>query len=119
MRFLGERADLPALLAAADLFVLPSRNEGSPYVLLEALALGRPIVATAVGDVAATLAGVADAGLVPAGDTGALAAAIDRRLRAGGETAGPAGSAGEAVGGRRSAARMADETAAFYAELLP
>jgi glycosyltransferase involved in cell wall biosynthesis len=119
VRFLGERADLPALLAAADLFVLPSRNEGSPYVLLEALALGRPIVATAVGDVAATLAGVADAGLVPAGDTGALAAAIDRRLRAGGETAGPAGSGGEAVGGRRSAARMADETAAFYADLLP
>ena len=119
VHFLGERHDLPALLAAADLVVLPSRHEGSPYVLLEALALGRPIVATAVGDIAVTLAGEADAGLVPAGDSAALAVAIDRRLRAGGQATGRAAGTGEALAGRRSAARMADETAAFYAELLP
>ena len=121
VRFLGERGDLAALFAAADLFVLPSRSEGSPYVLLEAMALGLPVVATAVGDVAEMLGGEAASGapgLVPPGNAPALAAAIRHRLRSAGESRGCAQPAHADATGRRSAARMVEETAAFYAEVL-
>jgi glycosyltransferase involved in cell wall biosynthesis len=78
--FLGHRSDVPDLLAASDLLVLPSLFEGLPISVLEAMAAQRPVVATAIGgtDEAVTheLTGV----LVPPADPAALAAAI-RRLR--------------------------------------
>jgi len=78
-RFLGVRHDVPALLAAADVFVLPSRWEGQPLILQEALRAGRPIVATDVGGVP-DLTGPSGALLVPAGDPAALAGAVLRVL---------------------------------------
>jgi glycosyltransferase involved in cell wall biosynthesis len=78
-RFLGPRDDVPALLAAADVFVLPSNWEGQPLVLQEALLAGVPIVATDVGGVR-VLTGDQAAVLVPAGDPGALAGAVRRVL---------------------------------------
>ena len=77
--FGGWSDDVPALLARADVFVLPSEWEGQPLVLQEALAAGRPIVATEVGGVRA-LTGDDAAVLVPPGDPAALAAAILRVL---------------------------------------
>ena len=79
VRFLGHRADVPALLAAADVFVLPSVWEGQPLILQEALLAGRPIVATRVGGIP-DLTGEDGALLIPPGDPAALAAAVRRVL---------------------------------------
>jgi glycosyltransferase involved in cell wall biosynthesis len=78
-RFLGYREDARDVFAAADVIALPSLTEGLPLTALEALALGRCVVASAVGelpDVLAEGAGV----LVPPGDPAALSDAL-RRLR--------------------------------------
>jgi len=74
-RFPGHRDDIPALLAAAAVFVLPSTWEGQPLVLQEALRAGVPIVATRAGGTP-MLTGEDAALLVPAGDPGRLADAV-------------------------------------------
>jgi glycosyltransferase involved in cell wall biosynthesis len=73
-RFPGQRDDVPALLAAAAVFVLPSVWEGQPLILQEALRAGVPVVATRVGGIP-ELTGQ-DAILVPAGDPDRLADAV-------------------------------------------
>ena len=74
VRWLGLRRDVPALLDAADGFVLSSAWEGMPLALGEAMAMEKPVVATDVGGVREL---VGDAGvIVPAKDSGALAAAM-------------------------------------------
>lgn len=73
--FLGERDDIPAILKAIDLLVLPSHWECLPIVILEALAAGCPIVATKVGGVPEVLDGLGWP-LVPPGDPKGLAEAI-------------------------------------------
>ena len=80
VHLLGLRADVPAVLAAADVFVLPSLSEGLPLALLEAMFAGRPIVATDVGEVSVALAHGEAGVLVEAGNPAALAAALDRLL---------------------------------------
>jgi glycosyltransferase involved in cell wall biosynthesis len=73
--FLGQRDDVPALLAAAAVFVLPSRWEGQPLVLQEALRAGSAIVAARVGGIPA-LTGEDAALLIPPDDPARLAAAV-------------------------------------------
>jgi glycosyltransferase involved in cell wall biosynthesis len=75
VRFAGQRADVLALLAAADVFVLPSAWEGQSLVLQEALRAGVPIVATRVGGIA-ELTGPDAAVLVPPGDARRLADSV-------------------------------------------
>ena len=74
MQCLGLRRDIPALLDAADAFVLSSAWEGMPLVLAEAMAMEKPIVATDVGGVRELLGDTAQ--LVPAANPQALAAAM-------------------------------------------
>lgn len=78
VHLLGWRTDRAELLAAADVVVLPSRWEGSPLAVQEALRAGRPLVATSVGGVPALTRGAAE--LVPPDDPAALAAAVSRVL---------------------------------------
>jgi glycosyltransferase involved in cell wall biosynthesis len=73
--FLGERSDVADLLCAADVFVLPSRREGMPGSVIEALALETPVVATNLPQVR-EVTGDDAAILVPVGDPAKLAAAM-------------------------------------------
>jgi glycosyltransferase involved in cell wall biosynthesis len=78
--FAGQRPSAWPFFALADIFVLPSRSEGSPLVLLEAMQARLPIVATSVGAVPDTVQNGISALLVPPRDPAALAAAVTRLL---------------------------------------
>jgi glycosyltransferase involved in cell wall biosynthesis len=77
---LGRRDDIPALLAAADLLCLPSREEGLGLAALEAMAAGLPVVATRVGGLAEVVEDGKTGLLVPPGDRAALANALRELL---------------------------------------
>jgi len=115
--FLGSRDDVPALLRAADVAVLPSAAEALPMSLLESMALGTPVVATAVGDVRWLLERTGGGICVPAGDEDAFAEACgallgDAELR---RRLGDAGVAGVA---EFDVPRMAERYAALFAAAL-
>ena len=80
VRFLGPlgRDDVLRLFAAADAAVLPSAWENFPHAVVEALAVGTPVIATAVGGVAEVVRDGENGLLVPAGDAAALAGAMQR-----------------------------------------
>lgn len=75
VQFLGTRADVADLHCAADVLVLPSRREGSPGVLLEAMAMGTPVVAAAIPQVD-EIVDETMARLVPVDDAEGLSAAL-------------------------------------------
>ena len=80
IEFLGHRDDVPALLAAADMFVLPSRSEAFPNGAIEAMAAGLPVVASAVGGLLDLIEDGRTGVLVPADDPAALALEVQRLL---------------------------------------
>jgi glycosyltransferase involved in cell wall biosynthesis len=81
LRMLGYRTDIPALMAAADIFTLPSRFEGLPMSVIEAMLTGLPVVATNVRGPAEQVVDGVTGLSVPAGDPTALGAALGRLVR--------------------------------------
>jgi glycosyltransferase involved in cell wall biosynthesis len=76
VQLLGRREDVPDLLAASDVVCLTSAVEATPIVLLEAMAAGRPVLATAVGGVGQVVGDGVNGVLVPAGNEQAFANAL-------------------------------------------
>ncbi len=118
--FLGHLEDPVPLLASCDVYVHPSRSEGAPGAVLEALAQERVVVASGVGGVEHILA-LEDGGtagfLVPSEDARALAAAIVSALTDAARAQARRGS--ESVRTRFSIDAMADATLAAYRECVP
>jgi glycosyltransferase involved in cell wall biosynthesis len=100
--FAGERADVERLLPTMDVFVLSSREEGIPNALLEAMAAGRPVIATAVGGTPEVVRAGETGWLVPPGAPEPLAVAIEEAL------AHPAEAARRGAAGRRAAVEHLD-----------
>jgi glycosyltransferase involved in cell wall biosynthesis len=118
VHFCGWRRDLAAVYGDLDVVVNASRNEGTPVALIEALAAGRPVVATRVGGTPDLLGQGAYGLLVPPADPEALAAAILEAL------ADPASARARAEAGRvrvlarYSSSRLIDDMDALYRDLL-
>ena len=116
--FLGHRTDIPELLAACDVFALPSLYEGSSLAVLEAMAAGRPVVSSAIGGTDELLSDGESGLLVPPGDSRALAEAL-RRLLGDGELRAALGQAGRARAERDfSREAMAGRVTGIYRRLL-
>jgi glycosyltransferase involved in cell wall biosynthesis len=117
VHFTGHREDVAALIAGMDVFVLPSLNEGMGRVLVMAMALGKPIVASRTGGVPELL-GNGEAGvLVPPGNPDALAAVVNDLL-ANPERAKPLAEAGRRRAPLYSTRVMIESLEKLYRELM-
>jgi glycosyltransferase involved in cell wall biosynthesis len=117
VRLAGFRDDADAFLAAADVVVSSSTMEGTSGVILDALALGKPVVATSAGGTAEVLQDGRSGYLVPVGDATAMGTRIAELLLD------PALAAGMGEGGRQRAAdysidRTVDRTLEVYRRVL-
>jgi len=116
--FLGYQEEVAPFYAAFDAMILPSINEGTPVSAIEALAAGRPVVATRVGGVPDVVREGEDGFLVEAGDVDALADRL-ARLAADPELRERLGAAGRArVIPRYSVERLVDDIDLLYRSLL-
>jgi len=117
VQFLGDRRDIPAVLAALDVSVVPSDSESLSNVVLESMAAGVSVVATSVGgniELVSEERGL----LVPPNDERALAAAIERLLRSPALRATLAQNAREFVQANFSMPRIQERYEALYCKLL-
>ena len=119
VRFLGTRDDVPALMNAADVFVMSSWWEGLPLVLLEASAVGLPIVATDVGGNAEIVAHEVSGLILPPRDSAALTTALTRVLRMRPDERRRMGEAGRSrIEAEYDIERTLDVWESIYAELV-
>ena len=116
--FLGERDDVPDLMRAADLLVSASRGEGLSNVILEAMAAGLPVVATAVGGTPEVIEDGVSGRLVDPAASGELVHAIAGVLRDPALRSRLAAAARQAIERRFAAGVMVDRTLAVYRRCL-
>lgn len=118
VRLLGRRDDLPNVMAQSDVFVLSSRREGHPYVLLEAMACNLPAVATSCGGVAETVVEGETGFVVPIGSAQALAERLSPLLSDAGLRTRMGQAAGRRVREHFTAAQTAQGLFDMYERLL-
>ena len=118
VRFLGWRGDLDTVYAASDIFVLTSRNEGTPVALIEAMAAGVAAVSTDVGGVRDVVTGPELGSLVPFGDAAALAGAVLALADAPARRTEIGGAARASVRDRFHATRLVADIRSLYSQLL-
>ncbi|MEO8070990.1 MAG: glycosyltransferase, partial [Acidobacteriota bacterium] len=118
VRFLGWRGDLDTIYGATDVFMLTSRNEGTPVALIEAMASGVASVSTDVGGVRDVIADTSLGALVPFGDPEALAAAVASYIGSPALHDLTGASAREAVARKFDSRRLLDDIARLYDRLL-
>jgi glycosyltransferase involved in cell wall biosynthesis len=118
VRFLGRREDVPELLAACDVFALPSLYEGTSLAVLEAMAAGIPIVSSAIGGTDELVEDGRSGILVPPGDPTALAAALRRVLEDADLRKSLAAAARERVRAGLTLEQMTSRVSDVYRELL-
>ena len=116
--FLGARKDIPEILSLFDIFVLPSLWEGFPNVILEAMAMAKPVVATKVAGVVEVVVDGVTGCLVDPGDLPRLAEAIGRLSRDPGLIARMGQDGRKRVEAKFCLERMVAETTALYQELI-
>lgn len=118
IHFLGNRHDVPQLLAASDFFVLPSLREGLSMALLEAMATGLPIVATEISGAVQAIIPNETGILVPPGDARQLAKAIEQLITDPIQAKAMGKAAKQRVETEFSARKQAEEHLALYRHLL-
>ncbi len=118
VRMLGWRRDLPVIYAATDVFLLTSRNEGTPVALIEAMASGTPGVSTAVGGVIDVIGGNDTGRTAPFGDADALARAVNELLASPAERIDIGRRARARVLAHYDINRLVGDIATLYRELL-
>ena len=116
-RFVGEVSDVLPYLKASDVFVLPSRSEGMPNALLQAMAVSLPCIATNVGGIPELIEDGVNGWLVSAGDSRALAEKLLAVLRDAGERRRRGTMARQTVERHFSMDRMVERYLAVYHEL--
>ena len=116
--FTGIRDDIPELLNIMDIFVLPSLTEGMPLALLEAMAAGKVVIASKVGEIPDIIDDQFNGGLVSPKDIDALSRAIAKLIKSG-ETRKTFGDrACEKVNSNFSAQNMAQQYMCLYGSVL-
>ncbi|MCG6154303.1 glycosyltransferase [Rubinisphaera margarita] len=118
VQLLGSRDDIPELMKTADLFVFPSRWEGMPNVILEAMAAGLPIVSTAVEGIEDLLKDDMSGAIVPIGENAALAVRIEQLIEQPETRERYASQASRAVGRCPTWDAVAEQYQELYRELL-
>lgn len=118
VRFLGHRTDIPQLLAASDVFALPSLYEGTSLAVLEAMAARRAVVSSAIGGTEELIDDGVSGLLVPPGDAPALADALGRLLEDPGLRESLAARARKRVETSFTRRAMADRVTAIYERVL-
>lgn len=113
----GYRDDVPAVLAASDVLVLPSFREGTPRVITEAMASGLPVIATDIAGIPEQVVDGENGYLIPTGDPGALADRLSTLL-ADPERRERMGDRGRERAERFSVETMCDNLATLYDKLL-